>query len=332
MGGFGKSLGWILIGLSLLLHGFTVFCFGIQPDRLAAFTVLPVWFWGACGLFFSCTAFFCFRAPLSLMMSLVWAMTILAGSDEAKVLGNFATSSPKPGAAAPFKNTPVLRVLTLNCAMNRFGDPAADIARWNPDIVLLQEVSPRDARAIFSRVFGGSGSYRSFATNAILTRWKIQRQVLNSGQRCQQLTIARPDGSTFEVINIHLLSAATDLRFWKKQTWSLHHANRARRVRELSVALKVLESTTSFPATPVIFGGDFNAQANDASHRGLARDFVDSFAASGTGWGNTYQRRFPILRIDHIYATRHFVPVRSTVAITQNSDHRMVISDFTGGR
>jgi endonuclease/exonuclease/phosphatase (EEP) superfamily protein YafD len=57
-------------------------------------------------------------------------------------------------------------------------------------------------------------------------------------------------------------------------------------------------------------------------------DFVDAFAACGTGWGNTYQRRFPILRIDHLYATRHLTPVRCRTITTRFSDHRMVVADY----
>ena len=83
-----------------------------------------------------------------------------------------------------------------------------------------------------------------------------------------------------------------------------------------------------FPNTPTLFGGDFNSPASDVVHRQLARDFVDAFATAGTGWGDTFQRRFPILRIDHIYATRHFTPVRCRAVTTRHSDHRMVVADF----
>ena len=72
----------------------------------------------------------------------------------------------------------------------------------------------------------------------------------------------------------------------------------------------------------------FNAPATDIVHRQMARDYEDAFATAGTGCGDTFPRRFPILRIDHIYATRHFTPVRSKVVTTRFSDHRMVVADF----
>ena len=55
---------------------------------------------------------------------------------------------------------------------------------------------------------------------------------------------------------------------------------------------------------------------------------VDAFAAAGTGWGNTYQRRIPIHRIDQIHCTRQFRPLRCSAVTTRHSDHRMVVADL----
>ncbi|MDP3850851.1 MAG: endonuclease/exonuclease/phosphatase family protein [Luteolibacter sp.] len=332
MSALRSRTGWTFVGLSLLLHLLTVFCFSRQPDRFAAFTVLPIWVWGGIGLLLSMVAFYFLRASLSLVMTAVWAVTLLVGADEARVLAHFDKSPPQPGKAAPHQQTPVLRVATFNCAGFRYGDPSADIAAWQPDIVLLQDVYPHQARLIADVLYGGHGDYRTHQTNAVLTRWKIQREVRNPTFRDQQVTIALPDGSTIEVVNVHLTSAATDLRFWKRSTWSQHRANRAIRRQELSMVQQVLEQTTAFPNSPTLFGGDFNASATDVVHRQLTRDFIDAFATAGTGWGNTFQRRFPILRIDHLYTTRHFTPLRCRAVMTRHSDHRMVIADCLPGR
>src|SRR6478736_4324387 len=96
-----RRLGWTLVGLSLLLHLFTVYCFTRQPDRFAAFTVMPIWLWGGIGLFLSCFAFYFLRASLSLVTTAVWTVTLLVGADEARVLANFGKSPPLPGHAAP---------------------------------------------------------------------------------------------------------------------------------------------------------------------------------------------------------------------------------------
>jgi endonuclease/exonuclease/phosphatase (EEP) superfamily protein YafD len=332
MSALRSRTGWTLVGLSLLLHLFTVFCYSRQPDRFAAFTVLPIWIWGGIGLLLCTVAFYFLRASLSLVMTAVWAVTLLVGADEARVLANFGKSQPHPGTAAPHQGTPVLRVVTLNCAAFGYGDPSKDIASWKPDIVLLQDAFPHQVQHVANVLYGGRGDYRVHTTPnggiGIVTRWKIGREVRNPAQRSQQVTVEMPDGRSVEVVNVHLVTAATDLAFWHRHAWREHRINRAMRRKEMSTVQQVLEQTTNFPNCPTLFGGDFNAGASDVVHRQLTEDFIDAFASAGTGWGNTYQRRFPILRIDHLYTTRHFTPVRCRTVTTRHSDHRMVVADF----
>ncbi len=329
---FRRRLGWILVGLSLLLHIFTVYCFARQPDRFAAYTVMPIWIWGGVGLFLSTVAYYFLRASLSLVMTAVWAVTLLVGADEARVLANFGKSAPQPGKAADHEGKRVIRVATLNCAFFTYGDrdPAKEIAAWQPDIVLLQDISAPQVRQIADVLYGGKGDYRAHDTNGIVTRWRIQREIRPPPpQRDHQVTILTDTGTTIEVVNVHLRSAATDLRFWERSAWQAHRNNRILRDQELMLTRNILEQSTSkFPNIPTLLGGDFNAPATDVMHRQLTRDFVDSFASAGTGWGDTFQRRFPILRIDHIYATRHFTPVRCRAVTIRSSDHRMVVADL----
>jgi endonuclease/exonuclease/phosphatase (EEP) superfamily protein YafD len=323
-----RRFGWTLVLLSLVLHLVTVFAFSVQPDKLAAFTVVPIWIWGGVGLLFSTFAFYFLRAPLSLILTGVWALTILVGSDEVRALGNLGKEAPKPGPAAPYRSKNVLRVLTMNTAMFQFGDPSDEIAAWNPDVVLLQQTMPQDVRKIATRLYQGGGDLRTFGLNGVITRWKVERESRNHLIRNQQLTLALPDGTKLQVVNLHLSTAATDLRLWNRSAWKNHRDNRVFRKQEISLALQILSQTTNFPAEPTIFGGDFNASATDVVHRHLTRDFVDAFSEAGTGWGDTFHNRFPILRIDHIYTTRHLTPVRCRAVKTKHSDHRFVVADF----
>ncbi len=52
---FTRRTGWLLVGLSLALHAVTVYAYARQPDRLAAFTVMPIWVWGGRGFGFAAT-------------------------------------------------------------------------------------------------------------------------------------------------------------------------------------------------------------------------------------------------------------------------------------
>lgn len=328
---FRRRLGWILVGTSLLLHLFTVYCFARQPDRFAAFTVMPIWVWGGIGIFLSGAIFYFLRASLSRVMTAVWAVTLLVGSDEARVLTHFDKSPPKMGPAESYEGKTILRVVTLNCALFSYGNPAQDVAAWHPDIVLLQDITALQVRQIADSLYGGHGDYRAHETNGIVTRWKIQREIPNLAQRDHQVTIVTPSGTSIEVVNVHFATAVTDLRFWNRSAWQTHRGNRALREKELTLAQNILKQSTKFPNTPTLFGGDFNSPASNVVHRSLSSDLVDAFAAAGTGWGDTYPRRFPILRIDHIYATRQFTPVRCVAMTTRHSDHRMVVADFLTG-
>jgi endonuclease/exonuclease/phosphatase family metal-dependent hydrolase len=322
------AVGWVFVGGSLLTHVFTVWAYASQPGSLAAFTVYPLWFWGGIGLALSVVAFCFLRAPLSLIVTAVWAVTLSVAMDEAKVLSNFSHPKITPVRAAPQAGPRLIRVATVNCANFDFGDPVEELRKWNPDIVLLQQVFPHRVKQMAEELYGGRGDFRAYQTNGILTRFEIRREVRNPAMRNQQVTMRLPEGSEIEVVNIHLSVAAIDMRLWSGKSRAFHRQNRDARNRELSVVLQVLEQTAMIPSTPAIVGGDFNSSATDIVHRQFSRDFDDSFAESGRGWGNTFHRRFPILRIDFIYATRQFEPLSSGVVATKTTDHRMVVSDL----
>lgn len=330
---FTRRTGWLLVGASLALHFITVFAFARQPDKLAAFTVMPIWVWGGIGIAFSSLAFYFLRAPLSLIVTGIWTLTLLLGADEARVIANLGTPAPQPGPAAPFDDQRPIRVITINTANFHFGNPGDDIASWDPDIVLIQEALSHQVKRIAEQLYDGLGDYRSYARNGIVTRWKITREVRNPDPDFHQLghnvTIELPDSRRIEVVNLHLSSAATDLRLWQRSCWVNHRNNRQQRRLEIQVALKILEDTTPFPgAQAVILGGDFNAPATGPIQRHLQRDFSDAFLAAGSGWGDTYQRRIPILRLDQIHSTSHFTTLRCRAITTRHSDHRFVVADL----
>jgi hypothetical protein len=117
------------VGLSLLLHLFTVFCFSRQPDHFAAFTVLPIWVWGGFGLLLCTVAFYFLRASLSLIMTAVWAVTLLvAVGGVADFALDFPTCHDAVGLVCP--------VIAM-AAIERHGD-ALDI--MGPDILEQNDV------------------------------------------------------------------------------------------------------------------------------------------------------------------------------------------------
>jgi len=317
-----RFAGWGCLAASVVLLAATAFLFYFQPDRFAAFTVMPVWVWGGIGIgAAAASGFLLHRRRGWAAAALGWLAVVLVFADEVRVLANLNHAQPRPGPAAPHKGRPVVRVITAN--LDFF--PAPELQEWQADVLLIQDIHPFQTDALARELLGENGDFRHHGTNAILTRWHITGESVDPHLRLHHVTITRPDGVSFDVVNLHLLSAATDLSLWRREVWTGHRVNRAIRHANLDRALLPVEAIGD---VPVILGGDFNAPPGDPVDRRLRPRFRDAHAAAGSRWGNTYHRRFPILRIDRIHTTRHFTPVRSTTRVAKLSDHRFVVADF----
>lgn len=334
-----KWLPRLLIVASLGLHILTAASYMRQPDMMAAFTVYPIWIWGLLGLFFAALAFVFWRAKLSLILVILWSLTILIKSDEAHALARVGRQAPKPGPSAPFQSQDTLRICTLNWgAVNATGDEVREQARivaaYHPDIVFLQEIHPSQAGVFLDVLYAGGGNYRAGVNTAILTRWKIESTLADSGEHSQRVILKLPppyeypDGRLVECVNFHLHSATTDMRLWRRSCWQKHAANRKLLRNQVSSSLSLIKKTSHYRNRPVIVAGDFNAPASDPVHDLMRIEFNDSFSEAGTGWANTWHRRIPLHRIDYIYTNPMLKAVRSHTVIVPASDHRMLISDF----
>lgn len=326
-----KCFAVALVLASLGFHLLTVALYSRQPDRFAAFTVFPIWVWGSAGLALASIAFIVFRAPLSLFTAAAWALTILFVADETRPLGRLGSDGIDPGTPGRYGGREVIRVATINWAGSNenFSEP---IIRYKPDIIFIQEIPhPYRLRQLNETLFEGRGDYRYDKKTrcALVVRGEIEHHIQNPVYRSQQVRMRLPNGRRIELVNVHLQAASTDLSLWRRDCWRTHHHNRKLRRAELSFALQMLEKTNQNPKIPaVIVAGDFNAPAGDRIYRMLHDDYVDTFREAGHGWGNTYHRRFSILRIDHIFASKAFYTARSKAVSIKESDHRMVISDI----
>jgi len=316
--------GWLGYLGSVALLAAVGFTYALQPDHFAAFTLMPVWVWGGCGIFATLVSVHLLRVRFLWVLFGMWLAVVLIFADEARVLTNLGNETPKPGSAPPYRDKPVVRMITANCHTRMI----SELAAWKPDVVLLQDAWPHQANRIARQLYGEDAQVRLHETNAIATRWKITEEHFIPNQRLHMVTIEMPDGRAFKVVNVHLVSAATDLSLWRRDVWTGHRVNRAIRMNELNRILALLEHNTGFPDVPAIFGGDFNAPPGDPVYRMLDEHFADAHPEVGTRWGNTYHRRFPILRIDRLHATRQFTPVRCGTHVARASDHRFVVADF----
>lgn len=329
---FTRSTGWLLLASSIGLFLFTVFAYHQQPDALAAFTVIPPWIWSGVGIAAAVLGFVFLRYRSVLILVGIWFIVSLISADETSVITNLSNPKPKPGKPEPVLEKTPIRIITLNASFFRSGNPTSDIARWKPDIVLLQELSSAQVRHVAASLYQTDGDYRAFAHNGIATRWDITKEYRHPNPRFKPInfhvTIEHPDHGPIEIANLHYSSAATNLELWKRDTWKTHRDQRRQRREEVEETLRIFKRTNTSPAShPIILGGDFNTPPNDASLDPLKTDFTDVFASVGRGWGNTYHRRLPLFRIDQLHVTKHFTPIRCRAVTTRHSDHRFVVAD-----
>lgn len=318
-----------LLLLSLALHFFTIVLYVRLPIKLAAITIYPIWVWGGIGLILGAFCYLFCKIRGSLTVILLWTFTILFLADEARPLARLATEPLKEGPPEEYAESRVLRAISFNCASR--SDPLEAIRQFEPDIIFLQEIPPGyRIKQLTDKLFKGQGDYRynRSVRFAIIVRGSIEREFRFARYRSQLVKVEMFDGRKLNLLNLHLLSAATNMNLHQRDCWSEHIENHTLRKIELSTSLAGLKQYGSHPRFPTIVAGDFNAPPNDSVHRIMSKEFTDAFGAAGTGWGNTFHRSLPLLRIDYIYSSDKLVPVRARTFTREKSDHRMVVADF----
>lgn len=337
---FIRRHGWMLILLaSLGLHALIVLCFAVRWDRAAMVTVVPFPLWCAAGAAIAGLSLLCKRTSPGLVVLALWAVTFLR-SDELRVWKNWGRPAPSqagPAIDAASGRKP-LRLVSYNTFLKSL-PAAAEVKAWNPDIVFLQE-SPwaHELQGLARELFGAEALVAMRPDCAIIARgralqvfdfqWPVPLPGGIPWAVCGRLTL--PDGRAIDLLNVHLLPAETSARFWSRQAWRDHAANRRNRRFQLSLLLSAMRHVTGkLPPAPLIVAGDFNAPARDSGLMVLpAFGLRDSYELAGTRAGNTYPNRFPLQRIDQAWFSPDLQPVRHGTHRGDHSDHRMVIVDF----
>ena len=139
-------------------------------------------------------------------------------------------------------------------------------------------------------------------------------------------SIRLDNGAEIELLSLHLERAITRWDLWNPECWTEHNKRNQDRKNQLTHLLSELQTHSG--NMPILFGGDFNSSYQSNLYRIIPDNFTNTFDEKGKGIGNTFTNYFPIIRIDHIYSSEHFAVKDSRSAKTQNSDHRMVISDL----
>ena len=80
---------------------------------------------------------------------------------------------------------------------------------------------------------------------------------------------------------------------------------------------------------PVLFCGDLNDVPNSYTYFTIRGGMQDAFLKKGFGVGRTFSALSPTLRIDYIFADKHFKINQFSRAVKKLSDHYMIVADVT---
>ncbi|MEZ4702125.1 MAG: endonuclease/exonuclease/phosphatase family protein [Rhodothermales bacterium] len=89
------------------------------------------------------------------------------------------------------------------------------------------------------------------------------------------------------------------IAFWRSYLGQYRQAFLLRAIESESIRALMDRETL-----PVIVSGDFNSTVHNWSYYHLARGMQDAFVVAGSGFGNTYHSHYPMVRIDHVLASK----------------------------
>jgi endonuclease/exonuclease/phosphatase (EEP) superfamily protein YafD len=230
-------------------------------------------------------------------------------------------------AAAASPGTTGVRVFSANLNMynGHTEGIAGQIAREDPDVVLLLEWSPTSSAPlirsdVLSRYPSRIERMEAAGSDgiALFTRLPLSDATLELLADRYVVTAVIGDGaSSFRFIGVHTHSPVTEpkLASWRAQLRELPHV----------VAREQL---------PVVLAGDFNATRANAPFARLLSwaTLTDAQEAAGNGWAATWPADSrllpPVVRPDHVLAGPGVQVLDARVGDSSGSDHRPVMVDL----
>lgn len=241
----------------------------------------------------------------------------------ATVLTMAAMVVPRALPSAPAATGPALKVLTANLFFGHADAPAvvALVRRLRPDVLSLQELTPRALAALDAAGLGELLPYRhteegwGASGGGIFSRYPLTEQPGFSpggGHAMPRARFTLPTGQAVEIVNVHTVAplgpAVAD---WRAQLAALPRPE---------------------PGVIRVLAGDFNATLDHADlRRVLAAGYADAADATGTGLVPTWpsgRRLPPLITIDHVLYDRRASAVRTEVHTLPFTDHRAFFAEL----
>ena len=307
------------------------------------------WFFTLLGLMFIPLAAFNFFLLLwaAKRRSKAFVIPLLAIVPAFFFMGRYVQMGQKDVQAS---DDPKLKIMSYNVGRFSSCDPDsvfAFILKHEPDIVCLQEFKVSDikaARQYIRRNLPGYNSefylfpMRDGAAFGNVTLSRIPKQDKGKIKFEQSTNLAiytdyKYKDRTFRVYNCHFESYSVSLPgllrgFFKAdkavmaETGSKMKRSISRRPRQVDM---VFEDIERCPVEAFVCG-DFNDDPMSYTYFRMTRGRKDSFREAGKGFGATFARLWPVLRIDYIMLPERFKALDHTTPRVKYSDHYPVIS------
>ncbi len=227
------------------------------------------------------------------------------------------------------------------------------IKEWGPDIICMQEFSSKksDGLRTLEKIKEQTGKYHyspreSVTTdatgNVLISRFPI----INSGIVDADLKysyklmfvdlVANED--TLRVYNMHLASfKLSDEDARALEEWTENHNFEKEKSKTLIKKLikaqkehakevEVLKKHIAESPYKVIICGDFNDTPASYAYQQLKQDMKDAFTQKGSGFGTTYNGKFPAFRIDYILHNKSYRTVGFKLQKVTYSDHCPILA------
>lgn len=321
-----KTLATFIPSMLLLVYATVAISLLNRWDAMVPVTLIPVWAWAGLGMAFSLLCWLICRGLPSLLIFCLCLATGIIFSEETVGIARELAIAIKGKDPAPAAGDPgVIRIVNLNSA------GSADVLRRaidaRPDILVIQEAPDKNVlESVADQLYGVDRCVAIHRTNAIIARGELLETLTEPGDATLHARIRRPDGFIVDVTNVDLEGCAPTLEMWRPPVWKELIEARVANRRLVRAYLGENEITRSNIGR--IISGGFGTPPGDDVYRPLETNgLVDTYAASGRGWGNTYPSDYPALRLDQIWVSPNLVPVRSLTRLNPEADHRIVVSE-----
>ncbi len=319
-----RTLGSTLPVLLLIAYAFIAVCHLNRWDSMAAVTLVPIWAWAGIGMVVSILFWVVSRGIFPIIVFCVCLVTGVAFSEETLTIFREFKLTLSGESSAPAKQKHY-RIVNVNCAASEsaFGE-AVDT---KPDLLIVQEAPGEEVlEAAAKTLFGDESSVTIHLNNAILARGELLGVLTDPESATMHIRLKPPDGIILDITNLDLTGSAPRLDMWHPSVWIELKEARTRNRRLVRSALGENEITRS-DIGRIICGG-FGTPPGDDVFRPLeANGLIDTFAAVGTGWGNTRPSDYPVLRLDQIWVSANLKPLKSETRLNPSAPSRIVVSE-----